>query len=170
MYVQYCSCKRSPLIPTISVSGSLKEEIQQHVPTPVTVFNLALLLAVELTSSNQITSQQPIQSRSNPQRLNSNASFSFWPTKKPFQCHPLGICRFLVFKDSKGKTEVHKPGYPSLSQSSNSLGQCPLRLANFTVDSYVGKLRSILSDVRRQGDWNRTLLLVDPTTDPLVLQ
>ena len=169
MCVQCCYCERSPLIQTISVSGSLKEEIQQHVPKPVT-FNLALLFAVELTSSNQITSQQPIQSRSNPQRLNSNASFSFWPTKKLFQCHPLGICRFLVFKDSRGKTEVHKPGYPSLSQISNSLGQCPLRLANFTVDSYVERLRSILSDVRRQGDWKRTLLLGNPTTDPLVMQ
>ena len=62
-------------------------QFQQHVPKPVT-FNLALPLAVELTFSNQITSQQPIQSRSNPQRLNSNASFSFWPTKSLFNATP----------------------------------------------------------------------------------
>ena len=38
------------------------------------------------------------------------------------------------------------------------------------MDSYIGKLRSIFSDVGRQGDWNRTLLLGNPATDLLVKQ
>ena len=38
------------------------------------------------------------------------------------------------------------------------------------MDSYIGKLRSIFSEVGRQGDWNRTLLLGNPATDLLVKQ
>ena len=42
---------------------------------------------------------------------------------------------------------------------------CPRRLAYSTVDSYVGKLRSIFAEAGRQGDWNCTLLLGNPATD-----
>jgi len=38
------------------------------------------------------------------------------------------------------------------------------------MDSYIGKLRSIFSDVGRQGEWNRTLLLGNSATDLLVKQ
>lgn len=48
--------------------------------------------------------------------------------------------------------------------------QCPFRLAYSTVDSYIGKLRSIFTDIGRQGDWSRTLLLGNPATDILVKQ
>ena len=52
----------------------------------------------------------------------------------------------------------------------STVHKCPLRLAYSTVDSYIGKLRSIFSDVGRQGDWNRTLLLGNRATDFLVKQ
>ena len=39
-----------------------------------------------------------------------------------------------------------------------------------TVDSYIGKLRSIFSEVGRQGNWNRTLLIGNPASDSLVKQ
>ena len=45
-----------------------------------------------------------------------------------------------------------------------------MRLAYSTVDSYIGKLRSIFSDIGRQGDWNRTLLFGNPVSDLLVKQ
>ena len=51
-----------------------------------------------------------------------------------------------------------------------SLGKCSLRLAHSTVDSYIGKLRSIFSDIGRQGDWNRTLLIGNPASNLLVKQ
>ena len=67
---------------------------------------------------------------------------------------PLDICRFLVFKDSKGKTQGHNTGCLHLGQPVISSCQCPLRLASSTVDSYnfIGKLRSIFSDIGRRGD------------------
>ena len=43
-------------------------------------------------------------------------------------------------------------------------------MAYSTVDSYIGKLRSIFSDIRRQGDWNRTLLIGNPGSDLLLKQ
>lgn len=45
-----------------------------------------------------------------------------------------------------------------------------MHLAYSTVDSYVGKLRSIFSYIGRQGDWNQTLLLGNPASDLLVKQ
>ena len=85
--------------------------------------------------------------------------------KNLFDATPLDICRFLVFKDSKGKTQVHKAGCLHLGQRGIFSCQCPLRLAYSTVDSYIGKLRSIFSDIGRQGDWNRTLFLGNPASD-----
>ena len=85
--------------------------------------------------------------------------------KNLFDATVLDICRFLVLKDSKGKTQVHKAGCLHLGQRGIFSCQCPLRLAYSTVDSYIGKLRSIFSDIGRQGDWNRTLLLGNPASD-----
>ena len=45
-----------------------------------------------------------------------------------------------------------------------------MRLAYSTVDSYIGKLRSIFSDIGPQEDWNGTLLLGNPASDLLVKQ
>ena len=61
-------------------------------------------------------------------------------------------------------------GCPHLGQRGIFSCQCPLRLAYSTVDSYIGKLRSIFSDIGRQGDWNRTLLLGNPAFDLLAKQ
>ena len=63
------------------------------------------------------------------------------------------------------KTQVHKAGCRHLGQRGIFSCQCPLRLAYSTVDSYIGKLRSIFSDIGRQGDWNRTLFLGNPASD-----
>lgn len=49
---------------------------------------------------------------------------------------PLIICCFLVFKNTKGKTQGHKTGCLHLGQPVISSCQCPLHLAYSTVDSY----------------------------------
>ena len=90
--------------------------------------------------------------------------------KNLFDATPLDICRFLVFMDSKGNTQVHKTGCPHLGQRGIFSCQCPLRLAYSTVHSYIGKLGSIFSDIVRQRDWNRTLLLGNPAFDLLAKQ
>ena len=46
----------------------------------------------------------------------------------------------------------------------------PLRLAYSIVDWYIGKLRSIFSAIGRLGDWRRTLLIGNPSSDLSVKQ
>ena len=57
----------------------------------------------------------------------------------------------------------------------NFLGQrgkqscgCPLRLSYKTVDSYIGKLRSIFHSIGRDGEWDKRLGLGNPASDKLV--
>ena len=81
---------------------------------------------------------------------------------------PLDVCRFLVYKDAKGKTQPHQNGSPHFGKKGLFSCGCPHRLAYSTVDSYIGKLRSIFAEAGRQGDWNRTLLLGNPAANDLV--
>ena len=81
---------------------------------------------------------------------------------------PIDVCRFLVYKDPKGKTQPHRIGCPRIGKKGLFPCECPRRLAYSTVDSYIGKLRSIFAEASRQGDWNRTLLLGNPAADDLV--
>lgn len=94
--------------------------------------------------------------------------FSLPARKTLFDALPLDVCRFLVFKDSGAKTQPHKNGCQYLGKRGLQSCGCPRRLAYGTVDSYIGKLRSILSEAGHQGDWNRSLLLGNPATDDRV--
>jgi hypothetical protein len=78
---------------------------------------------------------------------------------------PKDICRFLVYKDQNGKTQVHKNGCVYLGQKSVHECGCPLRLSHKTVDSYIGKLRSIFHALGRDGEWDRRLCLGNPAAD-----
>ena len=91
------------------------------------------------------------------------------PGKKTlFDALPFDVCRFLVYKDKMGKTQPHRNGCPHIGQRGVFTCGCPRRLAYGTVDSYIGKLRSIFSEVGRQGEWNRSIHLGNPATDELV--
>ncbi|EDO49265.1 predicted protein, partial [Nematostella vectensis] len=71
------------------------------------------------------------------------------PPKSILSCIPQDIVRFLVWKDRKGKTKVHRDGCsPSTSRTKNTCS-CPTRLASGTVDSIIGKLRTILKSAGR---------------------
>ena len=67
-----------------------------------------------------------------------------------------------------GKTQPHRNGCPHIGQRGVFTCGCPRRLAYGTVDSYIGKLRSIFSEAGRQGEWNRSIHLGNPATDELV--
>ena len=90
--------------------------------------------------------------------------------KSVFSATPWDLCRFLVFKDSSGKTQVHVHGYPHLGRRGSADCSCPRRLSYNTVDSYIGKLRSIFNEVGRQGEWNRALLIGNPASDSRIKQ
>ena len=56
---------------------------------------------------------------------------------------PRDLCPFLAFEDRGGKTQVHRNGCAFLGQRGTHSCRCPVRLSYKTVDSYIGKLRSI---------------------------
>ena len=102
----------------ISVWGSLKEEIQRHVPTPVTFNHSAIDHRINFLQSNHLSTAYSKQKQSLKIEFESFL-FVFPGEKNLFDTTPLDVCHFLVFNDSKGKTQVHKPGCPI------SLCQCP---------------------------------------------
>ena len=81
---------------------------------------------------------------------------------------PRDLCRFLIFKDKRGKTQVHLNTCEFLGQRGNQSCGCPLRLSYKTVDSYIGKLRSIFHSIGRDGEWDKRLGLGNPASDKLV--
>ena len=81
---------------------------------------------------------------------------------------PRDICRFLVFKDRDGKTQVHRNGCNHLGKQGTFECGCPLRLSSKTVDSYIFKLRAIFHAIGRDGEWDKRLGLGNPAADKSV--
>ena len=81
---------------------------------------------------------------------------------------PRDVCRFLVYKDKSGKTQVHKNECIYLGKKGSFKCGCPLRLSYNTVDSYIGKLRAIFHAVGRRGEWDLRLGLGNPAADSSV--
>ena len=82
--------------------------------------------------------------------------------KSLFSATPKDVCRFLAWKDSRGKTQVHVTTCPYLGKHQLHSCGCPVRLSYATVDSYSGKLRAIFKEAGREGDWNSALGLGNP--------
>ena len=70
------------------------------------------------------------------------------PPKTPFSCAPKDVVRFLVWKDQKGRTKFHK--HDSKFLGSRVKGQCDCP----SLDSTIGKLRSIFNSLDRSGDYD----------------
>ena len=81
---------------------------------------------------------------------------------------PRDICRFLVFKDKDGKTQVHSNGCNHFGKQGTFECGCPLRLSYKTVDSYIGKLRAISHAIGRDGERDKCLGLGNPAADKSV--
>ena len=78
------------------------------------------------------------------------------------------MCRFLVYKDQHGKTQVHQQSCSYLGQKGCHDCKCPLRLSYKTVDSYIGKLRAVFHSIGRDGEWDKRLGLGNPAAAKLV--
>lgn len=59
---------------------------------------------------------------------------------------------FLIWKDSFGKTKIHRDKCYLFGNKRRGDCSCPKRLAFGTVDSLIGKLRLIFSSTVRKGD------------------
>ena len=86
----------------------------------------------------------PINVRSQPlSSILSTFLASVSPPKKISSCKVDDVIKFLIYKDSSGRTVVHVP------TCSGGACACPRRLAAGTVDSLLGKLRSIFNKLGR---------------------
>lgn len=74
------------------------------------------------------------------------------------------ICRFLVWKDRNGKTQVHRDGCPYLGKHGVHPCTCPVRLSYSTFDSFISKLQVIFNAAGRQGEWESSLQLGNPAS------
>ena len=81
---------------------------------------------------------------------------------------PRDICRFLIFKDKDGRTQIHHNGCQFLGQRGKHTCACLLRLSYNTVDSYIGKLGSIFHAIGRDGELDKRLGLGNPAADKFV--
>ena len=70
---------------------------------------------------------------------------SLVPSKKLSAATAEDIVKFLISKDLAGKRKLHLPS------CCTKICDCPKRLAAGTVDSYIGKLRSIFNKLGRTG-------------------
>ena len=75
---------------------------------------------------------------------------------------PTDVSRFLVRKDRNGKTFLHVNGCPDAHLQGTAKCVCPRRLSFKTVDSYIGKLRSIFKELGWCGEWNTILGFGNP--------
>ena len=78
---------------------------------------------------------------------------------------PRDLCRFLIYKDRHGRTQVHKNGCLYLGKKGSYDCGCPMRLSYKTIDSYIGKLRAIFHALGRDGEWDKRLSLGNPAAD-----
>ena len=81
---------------------------------------------------------------------------------------PCNLCRFLVFKNGGGKTQVHRNGCVYLGQRGTHSCGCPVRLSYKTDDYYIGILRSIFHAICRDGEWDKHLSLGNPAANKSV--
>ena len=63
----------------------------------------------------------------------------------PGSASPEDVGKFLFFRDSRGRTQVHRPGCEFVGQSGLHGCGCRVGLAAGTIDSMVGKLRAFFN-------------------------
>lgn len=95
---------------------------------------------------------------------------SLQPRKSLFSATPRDIVRFLVWKDGKGKTMVHKDSCQFFGLHGKQTCNCPTRLSAGTVDSLIGKLRSIFNALGRTSDWDDRFGSGNPASNLCVKQ
>lgn len=81
---------------------------------------------------------------------------------------PEDIRSFLIYKKENGRTQLHKHDCTFHGKFSLQKCRCPRTLAAKSVDSLIGKIRAILRDEGRAGEWNPMLFTGNPAASPLM--
>ena len=153
-FCQHCGCKRK-VLSSINKSGSLKVDLD----------SIDKRLQ-QLLNFDQATSYSK---QKDTLRKELEAFLSALPGQVSLATvPPRDIYRFLIFKNKDGRTQIHHNGCQFIGQRGKHTCACPLRLSYNTVDSYIGKLRSIFHAVGRDGEWDNRLGLGNPAADKSV--
>ena len=80
------------------------------------------------------------------------------PAKSLESAIPGDLLEFLVWKDRRGRTQVHCAG------CQGGACNCSKRLAFGTVDSLIGKLRAIFLEHGRGAEWHSVLNIGNPAS------
>ncbi|CAC5408572.1 unnamed protein product [Mytilus coruscus] len=75
---------------------------------------------------------------------------------------PHDVKRFLIWKDSNGKTKIHVKSCINLGKKSVTRCLCPIRLASGTVENLISYLTDIFESVGRGRSWNAALNVGNP--------
>ncbi|CAH3031915.1 unnamed protein product, partial [Pocillopora meandrina] len=77
---------------------------------------------------------------------------------------PSDVIAFLVWKDGKGRTRVHRQDCHTWGGNAGLDCECPKRLAFGTIDSLIGKLRAIFPESGRGAEWQSLLGVGNPAS------
>lgn len=66
---------------------------------------------------------------------------------------PEDVVKFLVDRDSKGRTQVHALGCRNLGKNGHFDCGCERHLSAGTVDSYIGQLRAYFNTWQQSSQW-----------------
>lgn len=77
---------------------------------------------------------------------------------------PSDVIAFLVWKDGKGRTRVHRQDCHTWGGNAGLDCECPKRLVFGTIDSLIGKLRAIFAESGRGAEWQSLLGVGNPAS------
>ena len=90
------------------------------------------------------------------------------PPKTLSNANPEDLRMFIVHKEGKGRTKLHTNMWEYRGSPGKTACECPCTMAFKSVDSLIGKIRAILRDYGRSGDWNQILGTGNPAAAPLL--
>ena len=90
------------------------------------------------------------------------------PPKSLDSVNPEDLRMFLVSKECKGRTKLHSKDCVHMGVQGQNKCDCPFTLTIKTVDSLIGKLRAILNEHGRSGEWNPISGTGNPAASPVL--
>ena len=129
-FCQHCGFQPAP--PSVSPGAS---RVSLDLPT----------IDHRISSLQSVRAAKPYEKQKCSLHFELESFLSSLPTpKSPISASLKGVIRFLVWKDSKGKTKIHSSSCPNFGSHSKRKCRCPTRLAAGTVNNTPGKLHAIL--------------------------
>ena len=113
-FCQHCGFQPAP--PSVSARAS---RVSLHLPA----------IDRRISSLQSVRAAKPHEKQKCSLYLELESFLSSLPTpKSPISASPKDVTRFLVWKDSKGKTKIHAPSCPNFGSHSTRKCRCPTSL------------------------------------------